>query len=133
MGTCPNTSSQEWSNLVNQVGEVEAFRDFYESGTIRPASQVINKINERTTEETNTIGAVSYLQQQVINYNNITGDSIASNLLSRLNSNLGVDYNIITQEVAEDLLKDTEDRYSGQAGFYFNNKVYLDLIYISLC
>ena len=125
MGTCPNTSSQEWSNLVNQVGEVEAFRDFYESGTIRPASQVINKINERTTEETNTIGAVSYLQQQVINYNNITGDSIASNLLSRLNSNLGVDYNIITQEVAEDLLKDTEDRYSGQAGFYFNNKVYL--------
>ena len=33
---CPNTSSQEWKDLVQQVGEKEAWRSFFKYGEVRP-------------------------------------------------------------------------------------------------
>jgi hypothetical protein len=33
---CPNISSQEWKDLVEQVGENEAWRSFYKYGEVRP-------------------------------------------------------------------------------------------------
>jgi hypothetical protein len=33
---CPNKSSQEWKDLVDEVGEIEAFRSFLKYGEVRP-------------------------------------------------------------------------------------------------
>ena len=45
---CPNISSPEWNNLINQVGEVEAWRTFFKYGEV---SAVFKSIRTRTTED----------------------------------------------------------------------------------
>lgn len=51
---CPNINLQEWKDLVNEVGEFEAYRDFLETdGLIRTPEEVKLKINVREKPEIN--------------------------------------------------------------------------------
>ena len=50
---CPNTSSQEWKDLVKEVGEKEAWRNFFKYGEIRttPDTGIYKSIATRSTED----------------------------------------------------------------------------------
>lgn len=125
MKACPNTSLPEWNKLVNEVGEMEAYRDFYESGTIRSVDEVLTKIQSRTQSEIEEVGPISFLQKQLIAFNKLTGDAMASNLLSTLSRNVGKDYSLVTINEAEEILTEADVEYNGEAGFYHNGKAYL--------
>jgi alkylated DNA repair dioxygenase AlkB len=50
---CPNTSSQEWKDLVKEVGEKEAWRNFFKYGEVRttPDTGIYKSIATRSTED----------------------------------------------------------------------------------
>ena len=125
MNSCPNTSLPQWNKLVNEVGELEAYRDFYESGTIRNVQEVVSKIEARSEEEVTKLGAASFIQKQLISFNKVTGDAMMSSFLEKLSSNVGKSYSIVSPEQAEEILKEANESYNGEAGFYFQDAVYL--------
>lgn len=125
MKACPNTSLPEWQNLVDAVGEIEAYRDFYETGTIRPVSLVEVKIATRNIEESNALGPATFLQNEVKSYNTYTADAMMSNLLTRLSANTGRAYSIISTDEATQLLEQQGKTYNGEKGFYHAGTAYL--------
>ncbi len=50
---CPNVNSPEWKSLVERVGEVNAWREFFKYGAIpsEKQAQVLQSIRTKTTEE----------------------------------------------------------------------------------
>ena len=125
MKACPNTSLQEWQNLVSAVGEIEAYRDFYESGTIRSVTDVQNKIDSRSIEESNELGPSVFLNNELRSYNKYTADSMMSSLLEALSENTGRAYSIVTADEATELLERQGMTYTGQKGFYHAGTAYL--------
>ena len=125
MKACPNTSLPEWNQLVEAVGEIEAYRDFYESGTIRSVDLVEIKISSRNLEESNALGPATFLQNEVKSYNTYTADAMMSNLLNRLSANTGRAYSILTVDEATQLLEQQGQTYDGQKGFYHAGTAYL--------
>ena len=52
MATCPNKASNEWKTLANEVGELEAYRDYLETkGEIRTSEEVKRKLEKRKLED----------------------------------------------------------------------------------
>ena len=125
MRACPNTSLPEWNQLVETVGEIEAYRDFYESGTIRSVEDVQSKIDSRSISESATLGPATFLENEVRSYNRYTADAMMGNLLNRLSSNTGRNYNIVTPEEAVGILEQNNVMYNGEGGFYHAGEVYL--------
>ena len=125
MSTCPNTNLPEWKRLTAAVGAVEAMRDYRETGTIRSVGDVISKINNRTSKEQEGLGPVSAITRSFAQYNNEASQEAAIKLAERLSSNIGVGYEVVSPERAEELLKDNPQRYSGEPSFYHKGKVYL--------
>ena len=66
MLACPNKNSNEWKDLVNQIGEKEAFREYMKTGdgNIPKINQATNacglNMNEKNLEfQAVTVSAVS--------------------------------------------------------------------------
>jgi len=125
MSTCPNTNLPEWKRLTAAVGAVEAMRDYRETGTIRSVSDVLSKINNRTAEQKKAIGFVSEITQRFAQYNNEASQEAAIQLAEKLSENTGVGYQVISLQTAEELLKDTVQKYEGEPSFYHKGQVYL--------
>jgi hypothetical protein len=59
MSICPNKNLPEWKTLVEEVGEYEAFRDFFENeGEIRTPEMVQEKLNKEEIELQETFAPV---------------------------------------------------------------------------
>jgi len=44
MLSCPNKNTKDWKDLVEKIGEVEAFRDYIETdGEIRSAEDILKE------------------------------------------------------------------------------------------
>ena len=134
MSSCPNINSPAWQELKNHpdIGTFQAFKDFYESGSIRTPQEVLKKIQDRQSPLISLVPEDNSLTELAKEYD-LTGvelneDSIkndrANEFANKLSSSLGVDYAVITAEEAKTITKDATNPWTGQAGFFFGGKVY---------
>jgi len=138
MNVCPNISSPEWNKLVDNVGLFEAYRDFFETdGLIRDPNTVLNKLKRREAAEERSSNLnedpsfvdiynefLSDVQSDPEAYIQQTKNSKAIDFANQLSNSLNVEYEIITPDEALLITKDSVNPWNGQAGFFFNGKVY---------
>ena len=118
--TCPNINSPEWTKLVAEVGELEAYRDFIITGDIRSADVVSQAIANRKHKT-----PLSDANQFIATYNKAVSNSAYITLANQLSRNLDVEYTLINKEDAKTLLEGAGQQYNGEAAFFFKDKVYL--------
>ena len=118
--TCPNINSPEWTKLVAEVGELEAYRDFIITGDIRSADVVSQAIANRKYKT-----PLSDANRFIATYNKAVSNSAYITLANQLSRNLNVEYTLINKEDAKTLLEGAGQQYNGEAAFFFKDKVYL--------
>ena len=135
MSSCPNVNSPEWEALVNdpKIGSFKAYKDFFESGTIRTPEEVKATMEQRENQPM-TIRmqeeSINELYQEYGLKNNVelNIDDIKQNraqeFAAKLSQALNVDYEMLTPEEAKEITKDSNNPWTGQAGFFFGGKVY---------
>lgn len=138
MSTCPNINLQEWKDLEASVGTFEAYRDYLETdGQIRTPEEVQEKLRSREAdaEMRSSLGEKPSFQDV---YESITGDKQASTgttlaklkngraveLANKMSQALGVDYEVITEDEAVFLTKDTRNPWNGEPAFFIQGKVF---------
>lgn len=90
----------------------------------------IDKDKNIITEGNNTdVTVFDIMQEETENpVDYVSGDEArkedSENLLAKLFQSTNIKYNFITEEQAEDLLKESSTPYKGDAGFFFNGEVY---------
>lgn len=125
MQACPNISSREWKQLVSVVGEMEAYRDFMTYGTIRDVASVLMSVKSRTAEESAKIqGATSIIEGSIVEINNAMAAAGLHKLAGQLADNLGVTYETISVQDAQELLQEADNKYNGEAAFNYQGKIY---------
>lgn len=118
---CPNKSSAEWKNLVEQLGEKEAFRAYLRKadGTIPTASDSVTNVVEVASESlTETELPTIEAQQGEI------GQNIARSLADTLAQNLGVSYTLVTPAQASEITANATNPWKGEQAFFFNGQVH---------
>jgi len=62
-------------------------------------------------------------------FNSEVGDTasnqVVTKILDTFKERFGINYEIISPEQAQEVLKDTDEGHNGETGFYFNDKVYI--------
>ena len=62
-------------------------------------------------------------------FNSVQGDTASNQAVTKIldtfKQRFKIDYEIISPEQAQEVLKDTKEKYTNETGFYFNNKVYI--------
>ena len=125
MQACPNISSREWKQLVSVVGEMEAYRDFMTHGTIRDVASVLMSVKSRTAEESAKIqGATSIIEGSIVEINNTMAAAGLHKLAGKLADNLGVSYETINVQDAQELLQEADNQYNGEAAFNYQGRIY---------
>ena len=135
MSSCPNINSPEWKALVKDptIGTFKAYKDFFESGTIRTVEEVKATEEERNNQPINIRLDVESAENLYKNYGlkhgtDLNIDAIKQNraeeFASKLSKVLNVDYEILTPDEAKQITKDSANPWTGQAGFFFGGKVY---------
>jgi len=135
MPTCPNINSPEWKALVNNpnIGTFQAYKDFFESGTIRSEQEILDKLEQREMTPINRGISEPNTQELYEEYGmkfelSLNIDSIkqdrAAEFADRLSNALGIDYEMITASEAQEITKDAQNPWSGQSAFFFGDKVY---------
>ena len=138
--SCPNTNLPEWNTLVEAVGQLEAYKDFMETGgEIRTPKEVQRKIVQRAsrTEEslvinpdTASINEVAYKTTDIADVSPIglNTDKLkqtkAIEFASKLSDTLGLKWQIISKNEALQLTKNTVNPYNGAPAFFLGDKVY---------
>ena len=105
--TCPNINSPEWTKLVAEVGELEAYRDFIITGDIRSADVVSQAIANRKHKT-----PLSDANQFIATYNKAVSNSAYITLANQLSRNLDVEYTLINKEDAKTLLEGAGQQYN---------------------
>jgi hypothetical protein len=66
---------------------------------------------------------------QLVMFNSVQGDTASNQAVTKIldtfKQRFKIDYEIISPEQAQEVLKDTKEKYTNETGFYFNNKVYI--------
>ncbi len=62
-------------------------------------------------------------------FNSVQGDTASNQAVTKIldtfKQRFKIDYEIISPEQAQEVLKDTKEKYTNETGFYFDNKVYI--------
>lgn len=120
MSACPNINAPEWKQLVAEVGEMEAYRDFLTFGEVRNVSDVLATIKTKTR-----VDSLSNANRFLANYNKAVGQAGLVNLANKLSENLNVEYALVDEANAKLILEEAGQAYSGEAAFFFGGKVYM--------
>jgi hypothetical protein len=147
MSVCPNINLPEWQALEKAVGRFEAYKDFVESGyEIRSVEEVQEKIDKRREGITkakvypHTQGLMSgnlyeveqaladssqpnieNMAKRIANDSNVTR---AMEIARKLSNSLGVNFDIINAERAQQITAGTKNPWTGQPAFYYGGQVY---------
>lgn len=141
--SCPNINLPEWKTLVKAVGQLEAYRDFMETGgQIRTPKEVNAKLLERASEPKEAVNRLRLENpsfQDVIYATSNQKDADGTNshidtnalkkgkameLASKLSESLNIEWQTISENEARQLTANTVNPYSGQPAFFLGDKVY---------
>lgn len=108
MLACPNKNTQEWKDLVEIIGEREAYREYIRYGDTPKVTEVLDRAIPSEQEQKQDIGntAVRMMADQIAN-------------------NLGVPYEVIDAYSARQLTEKAKNPWNGENAFFFGGKVYL--------
>lgn len=138
MLTCPNKSSAEWKTLEKAVGTYEAIRDYMETGgKIRTPEEVISKLNtisdiiskpiNQFQADTQTIEEMFDNSKDTILNTDVVFEleqRFATEFITKLSMGLGVPYDMITEEEARQITKDSQNPWTHENAFFYNGKIY---------
>lgn len=132
MIACPNKSSKEWVNMVDKLGEFEAYRAYARKGDLLTTEELGRAhVPGDTVKFLSSDGTVRFETVQAIPDLNIgtSGKAIVAGTTARildvLQEKLGVDYQIISGDQAIELTKNSKNPWSGEKAFFVGGKVYL--------
>ena len=132
MIACPNKSSKEWVNMVDKLGEFEAYRAYAKKGDLLTIEELGRAyVPGDTIKFLSSDGTVKFETVQAIPDLNIgtSGKAIVAGTTARildvLQEKLGVDYQIISGDDAIELTKNSKNPWSGEKAFFVGGKVYL--------
>jgi hypothetical protein len=149
MASCPNKTfktdptqeKSDWVMLEDQVGKLEAYRDYMETdGQIRDPQVVSDKIKLRkdtphTPSDFGSNPTLWEITEKTSNANanpagnGLTLDQLKANrgieIADKMSRALGVDYEVLTPEQAREITKASLNPWTGEPAFFFAGKVYL--------
>jgi Mor family transcriptional regulator len=138
MLSCPNINLQDWKDLESAVGTFEAYRDYLETdGQIRTPEQVSSKLAQRkSAEEIPSQFSENPSFAELYEFMNkdkqaVLGTTVdqlknarAIELANKLSNALGINYEVVSEEQAYMLTKDTRNPWNGEAAFFVQGQVF---------
>jgi hypothetical protein len=132
MIACPNKNSPAWREMVDRLGEYEAYKAFLSKGDLLTIEEIESLFNDGDTvnylHSSGEVIQTTYDKPAQIDFNNLNksaGSSITKNILSSLSNRLGVEYSVISAADATEITNDSANPWSGEKAFFYGGKVYL--------
>jgi|694.fasta_scaffold37092_7 hypothetical protein len=92
---------------------------------LKPSERLLTAYEQKALKANNKLPNLG----QLVMFNSVQGDTASNQAVTKIldtfKERFKIDYEIISPEQAQEVLKDTEEKYTNETGFYFDNKVYI--------
>jgi hypothetical protein len=92
---------------------------------LKPSERLLTAYEQKALKANNKLPNLG----QLVMFNSVQGDTASNQAVTKIldtfKERFKIDYEIISPKQAQEVLKDTKEKYTNETGFYFNNKVYI--------